>query len=343
MLGEFNASLSLQDLNNGYLLGFWFPLWQMSPRFLEDNRRKFETRLNGETSVVFSSCCLNQSTCSFVLCKAKDREFFPKFSLIDSSSENFDESTRKNPVPSPIAPRQLPGVYMILCLVNNKRYYGESKNVSARLSQHKSRLRRTIHEIPDLQNDFNLYGEQSFRFSAVFLSKHSTLEERRTLEIQLIDQLPDLCYNKFSKPSREKENNPFWGRKHSDETIAQMSRSQSENRQNRIPEGFAILLNGVIYPSISEASRQTTHSRDTIRRWLNDPKNKKCVAVNASQRRESMPDIQVANTGVAKPVSLYGVVYPSLAEAARQRNCSRSNIQRLLRSFPTDCFILEED
>jgi hypothetical protein len=154
MLGEFNASLSLQDLNNGYLLGFWFPLWQMSPRNLGDNRRKFETRLNGETSVVFSS------------------------------SENCDESTRKNPVPSPIAPRQLPGVYMILCLVNNKRYYGESKNVSARLSQHKSRLRRNIHEIPDLQNDFNLYGDQSFRFSAVFLSKHSTLEERITLEIQ---------------------------------------------------------------------------------------------------------------------------------------------------------------
>ena len=33
-----------------------------------------------------------------------------------------------------------------------------------------------------------------------------------------------------------------------------------------------------------EASRQTTHSRDTIRRWLNDPKNKNCQKLIENNR-----------------------------------------------------------
>ncbi len=61
---------------------------------------------------------------------------------VDDAAEdkviNDTPQRQDNPVPIRMAPRQLPGVYMILCLVNNKRYYGESKNVSARLSQHKS-------------------------------------------------------------------------------------------------------------------------------------------------------------------------------------------------------------
>jgi hypothetical protein len=49
----------------------------------------------------------------------------------------------------------------------------------------------------------------------------------------------------------------------------------------------------------------------------------------------------VENTGLRKEVSIYGVTYSSIAEAARQRNCSRSNIQRLLRNHPQDCFIIK--
>ena len=46
------------------------------------------------------------------------------------------------------------------------------------------------------------------------------------------------------------------------------------------------------------------------------------------------------NTGQTKKISLYGEIYDSIADAARTRNCSRSNIQRLLRSYPNDCFII---
>nr|ALO21030.1 putative GIY-YIG homing endonuclease [Lobochlamys segnis] len=241
-----------------------------------------------------------------------------------------------------MAPRQLPGVYMVLCLVNNKRYYGESKNISQRISQHKSRLRRNIHEILELQRDFNLYGEESFEFSAIYLSKDFTLEQRVALEIELIGRFNNLCYNKFDKNSHKKENNPFWGHEHSDESRQQRAKTLKERRTEKPLEGLPILLNNAIYPSLSEASRQTNHSRDTIRRWLNDPSNTNCVAVDASKPREGLltQDPFLANTALAKSVSIYGDIYPSIAQAARERNCSRANIQRLLKTDSKNCFFI---
>ncbi len=324
----------------------------MKKKNLINDKRGYETRLNGENSTVFalySSISPTKGSDIRYPCVGLNLLF-----LMDSSSGNTNDSTQDDPVSIGMAPRQLPGVYMILCLVNNKRYYGESKNVSARISQHKSRLRRNIHEISELQNDFNLYKEDNFEFSAIYLSKEYTLNQRVELEIKLIGRFKDLCYNKFDKTSRKKENNPFWRRTHSDETRKQIGKSQAEKRNNL--EGLPILLNGNYYPSISEASRQTSHSRDTIRRWLNDSNNVNCVTAAfaaATAADTSKPcyvkstedfllqDSLVANTGLAKRVSIYGVTYPSIAEAARQKGCSRSNIQRLLRTDSENVFFYE--
>ena len=245
------------------------------------------------------------------------------------------------PVPKRMAPRQRPGVYIILCIKNNKRYYGESVNVSARLSQHKSRLRRNIHEIPELQHDWNLYGEIFFDFSAVYMCLNCDRAERKAIELKYISQQLAVCYNKFAQTSRKKQNNPFWGKKHTEQTKKQISRSLYENYQNRVPEGIQVLLNNQIYPSISEASRQTTHSRDTIRRWLNDPKNKNCQKLIENNRE---PNIIVKNNqkkrGLAKPISLDGTKYQSISDASKKLNCSRANIQRRLKTDKKNCFFL---
>jgi len=252
--------------------------------------------------------------------------------------EEKTESTCNNPVPNRIAIRQLPGVYMILCCYNNKRYYGESGNVSARLSQHKSRLRRNIHEIPELQRDWNLYGETSFEFSVIFISKDCTKAEREALEREFIARFHNICYNKFDKSNRKKHsyNCTCWGHSHSEEarnlhTIVRVS----EHYKDRGPEGLAIRLKGQLYPSISEASRQTKHSRDTIRRWLNDPNNLDCIQIDVSQPSKIeilQQDQEIQNTGLPKKIQLNGVIYRSISEAAKQLGCSRSNIQRRLRT-----------
>jgi hypothetical protein len=336
MLGKLYASPTVHEAFFCCTLqSFWIP------RNIAVEKSRFETRLNGESSSASLLYYLNTDT--------NNTHFSKKFCCIGVSEGNTQNSAGNNPVPNRMAPRQLPGVYMILCLVNNKRYYGESNNVSARLSRHKSRLRSNSHEVLELQRDYNIYGEETFEFSPLWMEKNSTKEERLALETEFIARFLTLCYNKFAKSNLKGENNPFWGRSHSSETKEQIARSQRENRQNSTIEGFALNIKGIIYPSISEASRQTNHSRDTIRRWLNDPNNSDCVAVDASKPQKSgntntgnsnSVDPLVANRGIAKKISLYGEIYDSITSAAKKRNCTRVIIQRLLRNHPDKCFII---
>lgn len=88
------------------------------PCFFE--KKRLNTRLNGENLIVFSS--------------------------------DF-EKYKDNSVQSQIQPRKQPGIYMIRCKKNDWRYYGESKNVSGRLASHRSMLNRQIHPNKRLQLD----------------------------------------------------------------------------------------------------------------------------------------------------------------------------------------------
>lgn len=40
-----------------------------------------------------------------------------------------------------------PGIYMIICAKNNKRYYGQSANLADRLSRHSNQLKKNTHEL----------------------------------------------------------------------------------------------------------------------------------------------------------------------------------------------------
>jgi group I intron endonuclease len=57
------------------------------------------------------------------------------------------------------------GVYEITNNVNGKRYVGSSVNIKKRWSQHKCMLRRGNHRNPYLQNAYNKYGADAFRYS----------------------------------------------------------------------------------------------------------------------------------------------------------------------------------
>ena len=59
------------------------------------------------------------------------------------------------------------GIYKIKNKVNHKVYIGESIDVKARWSKHRSDLRKGIHHSKYLQIDWNRYGEKAFKFSIV--------------------------------------------------------------------------------------------------------------------------------------------------------------------------------
>lgn len=167
--------------------------------------------------------------------------------------------------PDKLQPRLQPGVYMILCLLNNFRYYGETSNLSMRLAGHKRDLRKKKHASERLQEDWNNFGEKNFEFSVLFIGEDWKEKDTRLgKETQLILEHPDLCYNTYaSMNDRVKKLNSFFGKKHSEQTKRLIG-----DLQRGIPKdslGAAVQINNVNYPSIAEASRQLGHSRKLIR------------------------------------------------------------------------------
>ena len=59
------------------------------------------------------------------------------------------------------------GAYLITCLVNHKYMVGSSVNIIHRWKDHKYDLKNNIHCNPDLQEDWNKYGEESFIFEVM--------------------------------------------------------------------------------------------------------------------------------------------------------------------------------
>lgn len=186
-----------------------------------------------------------------------------------SQKEVFDNinKTKDNSVPNQIQPRKQPGLYMIRCVKNDWRYYGESQNVSGRLSSHRSLLDRQIHSNILLQYDYDKYGTDFFEYIVLFMGM--TWEQpliRRTKEFELIVQDRDLCYN--IGETRVGDLNPFWGRLHTPESKRKISEAL-KNKPNDLL-GRKVNVKHKLYPSIAEASRQTGIARKTIRKKIED-------------------------------------------------------------------------
>lgn len=88
---------------------------------------------------------------------------------------------------------ELPGVYQIRNLVNNKVYIGSSNNLRNREASHFKRLRLGKHENPHLQHAYNKYGKDKFVFEILEVC---TLEEQYIIEQKWINEkFGDNCYN----------------------------------------------------------------------------------------------------------------------------------------------------
>lgn len=240
-------------------------------------KKKSETRLNGK-SPFFDRLAPRHKRIFTTLCKASS----------EISDEDAEDNVKKsedqtdNSVSNQIQPRKQPGVYMIRCIANDKRYYGESSNISGRFASHKSQLHKNIHPSSLLQRDFNCYGQEGFHFVVLYMgSSWEDPKTRRYKELELIIRDRDLCYNKLDELGRSNDNNPFFGKKHSEETKQRIGDSMRGVPNDAL--GKAIMLNGVKYPSIAEASRQTQMARKTIRKRLQDPNDSSCMELNRNE------------------------------------------------------------
>lgn len=136
------------------------------------------------------------------------------------------------------------GIYCILNKFNGKRYIGLAKNIKNRWSNHRMKLRKNSHSNLYLQRAYNKYGEDAFEYSIIQECKEGFLKDMEIYWIAYYNSfIDDKCgYNLtrggdglFScseeikdtmSKSMSGENNPFFGKVHTDESKKFMSDSK---------------------------------------------------------------------------------------------------------------------
>ncbi|MGG3889605.1 GIY-YIG nuclease family protein [Metabacillus fastidiosus] len=114
---------------------------------------------------------------------------------------------------------ELCGIYMILNLINNKIYIGSSINIKKRWQAHKSYLNINQHSNRYLQNAWNKYGEENFKFKVIdnFIDQ-SLILLREQYWIDYFQSADEECGYNISPTAGN-----LMGFKHSDETKRKIS------------------------------------------------------------------------------------------------------------------------
>lgn len=103
------------------------------------------------------------------------------------------------------------GIYCIENTVNNKTYIGSSKNIYQRLLKHFALLRHNKHQNSHLQNAWNKYGEDNFRWFIIEFCDIEKLEQLEQESINLFGAEYNITRvverNILSKESRIKQGN----------------------------------------------------------------------------------------------------------------------------------------
>lgn len=118
------------------------------------------------------------------------------------------------------------GIYIIENIINNKKYIGSSIDIDKRWYQHKYNLNNNIHENLYLQNAWNKYGEENFKFQIIEETDKLNLIKREQHYIDFYNVI-NIGYNLSPTAGNT------LGFKFSDESKLKMSLSKKGKKSNR--------------------------------------------------------------------------------------------------------------
>lgn len=142
------------------------------------------------------------------------------------------------------------GIYKITNNVNNKTYIGSSKNINKRWCEHKNALKHNKHVNKYLQDDYNLYGEDSFTYDVIV--------ECNQTELKLLEEYYTLSYH--SNNSNYGYNIEYIGNKHTD-----ISKNKIHDNNAK---SLKVKCDDKIYNSISDLAKENGIPRQVLARWL---------------------------------------------------------------------------
>lgn len=164
-------------------------------------------------------------------------------------------------------------VYFIVNLENSKIYVGRSQEIEKRFRAHKNMLRKSEHNNMLLQEDWNIYGENSFEFRIIHTV--DTLEDSVNIEQQYID---DKTLNKYNISCAKDGGDTYTNNPRSPETKKLKSKifsgkgnpmygkPKSELMISRVKEANSkpVCIEGVRYSSLTEAAEKLKLGTTTV-------------------------------------------------------------------------------
>lgn len=132
-------------------------------------------------------------------------------------------------------------VYKIENKITGKVYIGSTVNFKRRKSEHFGELKRKTHHSSKMQVDYDRYGEKSFKMSVIEECEEDIRLNREQYYIDLYDaahkgyNTSESAFYNTVRPNIDisGENNPFYGKHHSEETKRHLRDIWGKTREER--------------------------------------------------------------------------------------------------------------
>lgn len=187
----------------------------------------------------------------------------------------------------------LSGIYCIENKITHKKYIGQSVNINARFSKHRSELNCKTHFNDYLQKAWNKYGEESFDFYVIEYCELDKLDEKEIYYINHFETINrDKGYNlksggqencKLSKESKRKisESNKKYYSSHPEAIEKSRENALKQWANHEIKKKICGENNGMYGKHHTEESRkkisETRIGKEIKKRY---PNNVKCIELN---------------------------------------------------------------
>lgn len=198
------------------------------------------------------------------------------------------------------------GIYIIFNIENKKIYFGSSKDLYSRERSHFNNLKANRHCNKKLQNDFNKYGEESFKFYIIKYvenDKQKLFKEEQFFLDLFLNNKPELLYNI--------------------EPIAGSTRLRQHDIETR-----------------KKMSKSHTGIKVKIKRIVSEETKKKLSIINKGKKlsKETCEKISIAHKGKSKPKPKGEESWMSKLTEEDVRNIkirikNESNLSKIARDF----------